>query len=181
MHRNKSGFTLIELLIVVSIIGILTIAAVTAYTGVQLKAARSEAYTNLEMIRLLQEQLFADSGCYGPLVGPGCPTVDRTYSCLFNDNDNCTLGPLEIAESDMLPRFRPGPGRRFDYTIQVVTGRGLPLAAPALTVPYDGATVNFPAPDDTKPCFIATATGAVGNVLDKHDVFAIDCNNNRNF
>ena len=88
MYRNKAGFTLIELLIVVSIIGILAIAAVTAYTGVQLKAARTEASTNLEMIRLLQEQLFADSGCYEPLVGGVCPNPGNTYTCLFNDTDS---------------------------------------------------------------------------------------------
>jgi prepilin-type N-terminal cleavage/methylation domain-containing protein len=89
MYRNKAGFTLIELLIVVSIIGILTIAAITAYTGVQLKAARSEAFTNLEMIRMLQEQLFADSGCYEGLVGGVCPNPGNTYACLFDDANNC--------------------------------------------------------------------------------------------
>ena len=180
MYRNKAGFTLIELLVVVSIIGILAIAAVTAYTGVQLKAARSEASTNLEMIRLLQEQLFADSGCYEPLAGAplSCPDPSNgPFTCAFNDNNNCT-DPGEIADPNMLPRFRPGAGRKYNYEIRVANGVGLPTPVP---VPYDGSTVNFPAPDNTKPCFIATATGAVGNVLDKGDVFAIDCNNNRNF
>jgi prepilin-type N-terminal cleavage/methylation domain-containing protein len=180
MYRNKAGFTLIELLIVVSIIGILAIAAVTAYTGVQLKAARTEASTNLEMIRLLQEQLFADSGCYEPLVGGVCPNPGNNYACLFNDPDNCT-DPGEIADPNMLPRFQPGPGRKFDYTIQIFNGpgngQGLPSPVPVPYVP--GATVPLANPDT--PCFIATATGAVGNVLDKGDIFAIDCNNNRNF
>jgi prepilin-type N-terminal cleavage/methylation domain-containing protein len=176
MYRNKAGFTLIELLIVVSIIGILTIAAITAYTGVQLKATRSEAFTNLEMIRMLQEQLFADSGCYEGLVGGVCPNPGNTYACLFNDANNC-IDPGEIADPNMLPRFRPGPDRKFDYQIVVATGVGLPTPVPVPYVP--GATA--PLADPNTPCFIATARGAVGNVLDKGDLFAVDCNNNRNF
>lgn len=169
MYRKEAGFTLIELLVVVAIIGILATVAITAYTGVQLKAARSEAYTNLENIRLLQEQLFADSARYEPpaSVGP--------YTCLFNDANNC-IDPGEIAAPNMLPRFRPGAGRRFNYTITVTNGVGLPNPVP---VPYAGVTAALPIA--TTPCFIATATGVVGKVAEIPDVFAIDCNNNRNF
>jgi prepilin-type N-terminal cleavage/methylation domain-containing protein len=178
MNRNKAGFTLIELLVVVSIIGILAIAAITSYTGVQLRAARSEAYSNLESIRLLEEQLYADSACYEPLVGGVCPNPPApvNVTCLFNDPDTpipCT-GPGEI--TNMLPRFRPGAGRKFDYTITFTYGVGLPAVVP---VPYAGATAVLPVV--TTPCFIATATGAVGKVVEIPDVFAIDCNNNRNF
>ena len=181
MYRNKAGFTLIELLVVVSIIGILAVAAITAYTGVQLKAARTEAFTNLEMIRMLQEQLFADSGCYEPLVGGVCPPPPggNNYACLFNDIDSpipCS-DPGDIANQNMLPRFRPGPGRKFTYTIVVANGVGLPAQVP---VPYDGAVLALA--DPNTPCFIATATGADGKVSGPPpDVFAIDCNNNRNF
>lgn len=172
---NKRGFTLIELLIVIAIMGILAAIATTAYVGVQLKAARTEAYTNLEMIRLLEEQLFADNGCYEPLVGGACPNPGNTYTCLFNDANNC-IDPGEIADPAMLPRFRPGADRKFSYTIQVANGVGLPTPVP---VPYGGTTAALvPA---TTPCFIATATGAAGKVAEIPDVFAIDCNNNRNF
>lgn len=173
MNRNKAGFTLIELLIVIAVIGILTAVAVSSYVGVQLKAARSEAYTNLEMIRLLQEQLFADSACYEPLAGGACPAGPDTFNCVFNDANNC-IDPGEITNA--LPRFRPGAGRKYNYTITVAAGVGLPAQVP---VPYAGVTVALPAA--TTPCFIATATGATGKVAEIPDVFAIDCNNNRNF
>ena len=66
---NKRGFTLIELLIVIAIIGILATTSITAYIGVTKKAARSEAYSNLGSIRLLEEQFFAENACYQPLAG----------------------------------------------------------------------------------------------------------------
>ena len=65
---NKRGFTLIELLIVISIIGILAAISVTGYIGVIKKAARSEAYSNLQSIRLLEEQFFARTPSYQPPV-----------------------------------------------------------------------------------------------------------------
>ena len=63
---NKKGFTLIELLIVVSIIGILAMIAVPSFVGQGRKAARTEASTNLQNLRMLLEQKFADGGSYAP-------------------------------------------------------------------------------------------------------------------
>jgi prepilin-type N-terminal cleavage/methylation domain-containing protein len=62
--RDEIGFTLIELLIVIAVIGILSAIAIPAYIGVQTRAARSEAKANLQSLRLLEEQYFAENGNY---------------------------------------------------------------------------------------------------------------------
>ncbi|MBS1113859.1 MAG: fimbrial protein [Nitrospirae bacterium] len=141
--KGNRGFTLIELLITVAIIGVLATASVTAYIGSIRSAARSEAYTNLQNLRMLEEQVFADTGNYA-LLGA-------------------------------LARWRPGPSTSFTYVVTIANGVGLPTPVP---VPYNGATANLPLP--TTPCFIARATGNA-NTRVTGDIFAIDCNNNRNF
>ena len=154
---NNRAFTLIELLIVISIIGILSAVAITAYIGVTLKAARSEAYATLESVRLLEEQVFAETAAY---AGPAANTA---------------------AIQLLIPGFRPGVGLNFTYAITNVNGVGLPNP---VAIPYDGATA--PLPNPATPCFIATATGLPNTIVGAPrrvptDVFAIDCNNNRNF
>ncbi len=136
---NTRGFTLIELLIVIGIIGILAAVATTAYIGSTLKAARSEAYTNLESLRLLEEQFFAENAVYTANLGD-------------------------------LPAFQPGAGTQFAYAL--ILNDAL---VPPVAVPYGGATAG-----GQIPCFIATATGIAGTRV-AGDVFAIDCNNNKNF
>jgi len=149
---NNRGFTLIELLIVITIIGILAAVAVTSYIGVTLKAARSEAYSNLGNLRLLEEQFFAETATY---AGPAAN---------------------EAAITALLPGFRPGTGLSFTYAItSVADGVGLPNPAP---IPYDLSTANLL--NANTPCFIATATGVAGTRV-AGDVFTIDCNNIRNF
>ena len=153
---DNRGFTLIELLIVVAIIGILAAIAVISYTGAQLKATRTEAYTNLQNLRLLEEQYFAENAAYTPTAGTGA---------LINNS---------------LPGFTPGgspPGMGINYTYSLTNTVGLGLPSP-VAVPYDGKTSALPVA--TTPCFIATATGIAKSAV-ANDVFAIDCNNNRNF
>lgn len=148
---DKKGFSLIELLVVMSVIGILGVVAVTGYIGTQLKAARTEAYTNLQAIRLQEEQNFAETSLYVAAVGT-------------------------VALQGVLPRFRPGAGLNYNYSVtSIAAGTGLPTPVP---VPYAGQTA--PLLNAATPCFIATATGLPGTRV-QGDVFAIDCNNNRNF
>lgn len=81
MNKNK-GFTLIELLVVMAIIGILASVAVTSYIGSTLKARRSEAYSNLNSLRLLEEQRFAENAAYTNNFGdmPGWNPAAGSYT-----------------------------------------------------------------------------------------------------
>jgi len=173
---NNRGYSLTELLVTIAIVGILAAIAITSYVGVTLKAARSEAYSNLETLRLLEEQIFAENACYQPLAGGVCPAA-----AVFNYT--ATDPPAANTIEGFLRGFRPGGcrncpapyGLNFTYTIT----QNVALPAGAVPVPYGGATVA------QTPCFVATATGFPGTRVCRDpancDVFAIDCNNNRNF
>lgn len=160
---KDKGFTLIELLIVVAIIGILAGISIPMYTGQVKKAARTEATTNLMNIRLIEEQIFADRGVFVA----GSTTSAANVTALKTN----------------LPRFQPGAVKAsglydelsYDYAITTAVGVGLPTPVPS---PYAGTTAALVPP--TTPCFIATATGKAGTRV-AGDVYAIDCNNNRNF
>lgn len=78
--RQKNGFTLIELLIVIAIIGILAAISIPGYIGQQKRAARTEAYKNLEALRLFEEQFFAENAAYTTDFGdmPGFQTGQYT-------------------------------------------------------------------------------------------------------
>lgn len=112
---NKKGFTLIELLITVAIIGILAAIAIPAYVGQQKKAARSEASTNLQNLRLLEEQYFAENGRYAPN-----PDGSATYTT--------TSTTLQTA----FPRFLPGSASTLSYNYSVTSsGTGATFTATA--------------------------------------------------
>jgi prepilin-type N-terminal cleavage/methylation domain-containing protein len=115
---NKKGVTLIELIIVVAIIGILAAIAVPAYLGQQKAAARTEAYSNLQNLRLLEEQFFAENGTY-------------------------TAAAANVAAIQaLLPGFRPGTGLNFNYAITstsscfvaTATGTGGRVAGDVFTI-----------------------------------------------
>ena len=149
---DKRGFTLIELLIVITIIGILAAVAVTSYIGVTLKAARSEAYSNLANLRLLEEQFFAENGRYTVSLG----------NCAKDNPGNDAVIRLGGGDStNALPGFNPGTGLSFSYCIQT-----------NMDINGNNTTPN--------PCFRASAFGDSGTRVD-NDIFRIDCNNNRNF
>jgi prepilin-type N-terminal cleavage/methylation domain-containing protein len=169
---NKKGFTLIELLIVIAIIGVLAAIGIPAYIGQQRTAARTEAHTNLQNLRLLEEQVFADIGCY-PLINPGLPGACPSPAGSIGAAGSATAtrdANLPLIQA-VLTRFRPGPSTGLNYSYRIIQNQSM-TAAP--TVPWNGANAA------QTPCFIAVATGVVGTRV-AGDVFAIDCNNNRNF
>jgi len=116
---DKKGFTLTELLIVIAIIGILAVIAVPAYIGQQKNAARAEAYANLENLRLLEEQYFAENGRYAP-------NPDATW------NYNGTYGTADNGIEDVLPGFRPGEATSLNFTYSLQSsGAGTAFTATA--------------------------------------------------
>ena len=112
MYCTKNGFTLTELLIVIAIIGILAMLAIPAYVGQQKSATRTEAYSNLQNLRLLEEQFFAENGRY-----------------------TATAADVAAIQA-LLTGFRPGTGLSFDYAIT----QNVALTPPPVAIPYDGTT-----------------------------------------
>lgn len=145
--RNGKGFTLLELLIVVAIIGILAVIAIPGYIGYQRRAVRSEAFANLEALRLLEEQFFAENNDYTVDLGAAGP--DQPGNVLIIQ----TGGGVP---AEALPNFRPGTGGSFSYRIvhdEDVNGAATPT-----------------------PCFRAEATGNTGTRV-QGEIIEIDCNN----
>jgi len=162
--KKNAGFTLIELLIVIAIIGVLAMVGIPAYIGQQRNAARTEAYTNLQNLRLIQEQVFADSGNYTATIGAaGSTTAIRDANLL--------------AIRTALPRFQPGQASSLNYSYRII--QNVSITNPG-AVPWDGAVTDTTALVPPTPCFTAVATGVDGTRV-AGDIFAIDCNNNRNF
>lgn len=158
MKNMSKGFTLIELLIVIAIIGILAMIAIPAYVGQQKNATRTEAYSNLQNLRLLEEQFFAENGAYTADLGAAGNTAAARDANL-------------TAISAVLSGFRPGAGTTsFSYRIVQNNQLNTPVANPPVLAASPAGTF----------CFTAVATGITGTRVDG-DVFAIDCNNNRNF
>jgi type IV pilus assembly protein PilE len=100
--NNGKGFTLIELLVTIAIIGILAVIAIPAYIGQQKNATRTDAYSNLENLRLLEEQYFAENGVYTPSIASykGTAAAD---------------GGIE----DTLKGFRPGEEVSLNFTYAI--------------------------------------------------------------
>ncbi|MCX7794447.1 MAG: prepilin-type N-terminal cleavage/methylation domain-containing protein [Thermodesulfovibrionales bacterium] len=98
---KSKGLTLMELLIVLAILSILAMIGIPAYIGQQKRAARTEAFTNLETLRLLEEQYFADNGVYTGNLG----------TCAKDRNNIPAIQAV-------LPGFKPGSNLNFSYCIE---------------------------------------------------------------
>jgi prepilin-type N-terminal cleavage/methylation domain-containing protein len=104
---GRKGFSLVELMIAVAIMAILTCIAYPMYTGYLEGGKRSEATTNLEELRLLEEEYRSLNGDYG---------IDGTYAGL-------------AAIQGYLPEWQPPlkadgvtPDLKYNYYIQVANG-----------------------------------------------------------
>jgi len=154
MHINNDGFSLVELLVVIAVLGILTMIAVPSYLGQQKRAARTEAFSNLENLRLLEEQYFADRGSYVPNKGNAGANHPENIALIQNNTNQ-----------DGLPNFKPGDASSLNYSYEIR---------------QDANITSQGANSTATPCFLAIATGNT-NGRGAGDSFMVDCNNQRNF
>jgi len=101
---NQRGVTLIELLVVIGIIAILAAIAIPSFVGYQKRAARAEAFANLEALRVLEEQYFAQNGTYAPSAG----------TCAKDNNNISAIQGI----GGPFAGFKPGEGLQFSYCIE---------------------------------------------------------------
>ncbi|MBI5055861.1 MAG: prepilin-type N-terminal cleavage/methylation domain-containing protein [Nitrospirae bacterium] len=128
---NNKGFTLVELIIVVTIIGILAMIAIPSYIGQQRNATRSEAYQNLEALRLLEEQRFAENAAYTATIG----AVGSTMA--VRDANIAAIRGI-------LTGFQPGNGTTYSYRIvanQDINGAAQNPCFCAIATGVDGTRV----------------------------------------
>ena len=86
--NNPRGFSLIELMLIISIISLLIIISLPSYTGLKIKAARTEALLNLKTIRSLAESHHADNSEYPLSFAYG--STGKSWGPRHMNSDLCT-------------------------------------------------------------------------------------------
>lgn len=79
--RQQRGFTLMEIMITLAILGVLGTIAVPIYQNYVSTAKETEAKVNLETLRLLEEQYYADNGKY--IAGASTATLEGIFGKSF--------------------------------------------------------------------------------------------------
>ena len=93
---NKNGFSILELMVVVVIVGILTILAVTLYTGNVRQGRRSDGVNTLLSISLAEERYRTINTTYGTLaqVWGGVTTSNQGYYTIAISGTSATAYTL---------------------------------------------------------------------------------------
>ena len=131
--NNAKGFTLLELIIVVAIIGLLAVIAIPGYIGYQRKAIRSEAFANLEAMRLLEEQFFAENNRYTISLGNCNPDQPGNVATIQTGGGD---------PANELPNFRPGSGGSFSYCLEQNINSGGGAQTPCFRASAYGNTTS---------------------------------------
>ena len=107
MKNAHEGFSLLELLVVIAIIALLSMLAVPNFMRFLAKAKRTEAYTQLRVLSMLEKTYFAEHGTYTTnIMGPdslGWKTDGQTcYTYGFSqgtEGKNYVTGSLKTPAS----------------------------------------------------------------------------------
>ena len=83
--KSNNAFSLVELMVVLSIISIVVGLAYPRYLNFKIRAARTEAFTNLNYIYTLKQSYFSENGSYGNLEGYGYRSNSTVGESCFDD------------------------------------------------------------------------------------------------
>jgi type IV pilus assembly protein PilE len=146
---SEEGFTLIELLVTLAILAVLVAIAVPIYTSYIKASKKNEAKTNLQSLRLLIEQYYAENGRYCPdssCSGSPYDYVEDDNGTVVTDeitsyNNTTYLGGFEpksaASTSAVLYNYSISANNTgYTITASPVTSRGAPSGN--LTINQDG-------------------------------------------